>query len=70
MTFNLFRCGVGYVLTAEGVTKPVADPALGPFEFIGQFPDAGLRDEVRKRVLSEVDQRDYAVISKDELGLP
>lgn len=70
MTLNLFRCRVGYVLTAECVTKPMADPGLGPFDFIGQLPDGGLRDEVRKRVLSEIDQRAYAVISKDELGLP
>lgn len=69
MKFNLYRCSAGYVLTPENLSEPESGHELGALDYIGQLTDDALGQEVYRRVIAEIVQRAFAVISKAELGL-
>ena len=69
MKFNLYRCSSGYVLTSDNLSEPKSEHGLGPLEYIGQLTGDALAQDVFRRVVTEITQRAYAVISKSELGL-
>ncbi|BCT93884.1 hypothetical protein LYSHEL_29110 [Lysobacter helvus] len=69
MTFNLFRCSAGYVLTPNNSPEPESKRDLGPLEYIGQLTGDALGQEVYRRVVVEIARSTFAVISKSELGL-
>ena len=69
MRFDIYRSSSGYVLTPEGLSNPKGAQDQGPLDYIGQFTGDSLTQEVYQRVIDEIARRNYAVISKSELGL-
>ena len=68
MTFSVFRCGTGYLLTRAHMACAVgAEAEVGPLDYVGEFDSARLNRDVHVRVVDEIGRRAYAVISKDEL---
>ena len=69
MKFNLYRCRSGYVLTPDNSSGPESELDLGPLDYIGQLAGDSLAQAVYQRVVAEIAQRAYALISKADLGL-